>query len=87
MAATPIAPLLGGWLLAHESHYVAMYIFVALLFVAATIVTLSRAVREVPMASEWGHLRPDDADPDLDQGPDDPGAGPAAGTTTPAATA
>ena len=65
MAATPIAPLLGGWLLAHESHYVAMYLFVALLFVAATIVTLSKAVREVPMASEWGDLRPDDAAPDL----------------------
>jgi len=57
-AAAPIAPIAGGWLLAHEGHYVAMYGFVALLVVAAIIVTVSKAVREVPMASEWASLAP-----------------------------
>jgi MFS family permease len=57
-ASAPIAPILGGWLLAHEGHYVAMYAFVALLVVAAVIITLSKAVRAVPMASEWERLEP-----------------------------
>jgi MFS family permease len=57
-ASAPIAPILGGWLLAHQGHYVAMYAFVALLVVAAVIITLSKAVRAVPMASEWERLEP-----------------------------
>lgn len=53
MAITPLAPVLGGWMLAHLNHYVAMYAFVALLVIAAVLVTLSRAVRSVPSAAEW----------------------------------
>jgi len=58
-AAAPVAPIVGGWLLAHQGHYVAMYAFVALLVVAAIVITSSRAVRAVPMASEWGSLAPE----------------------------
>lgn len=64
-AAAPIAPILGGWLLAHEGHYVAMYGFVALLVIAAIIVSVSKAVRAVPMASEWGKLKPAENDGDM----------------------
>ena len=64
-ASAPVAPIAGGWLLAHEGHYVAMYGFVALLVVAAVIVTVSKAVREVPMASEWGSLAPVENDGDM----------------------
>jgi MFS family permease len=64
-ASAPIAPIAGGWLLAHQGHYVAMYGFVALLVVAAVIVTVSKAVREVPMASEWGSLAPVQNDGDM----------------------
>ena len=64
-ASAPVAPIVGGWLLAHEGHYVAMYGFVALLVVAAIIVTVSKAVREVPMASEWGSLAPVENDGDM----------------------
>ncbi|HEY8789899.1 MAG TPA: MFS transporter [Actinopolymorphaceae bacterium] len=64
-AAAPIAPIAGGWLLAHKGHYVAMYGFVALLVVAAIIVTVSKAVREVPMASEWGSLAPVENDGEM----------------------
>jgi MFS family permease len=59
-ASAPIAPIAGGWLLAHEGHYVAMYGFVALLVIAAIIVTVSKSVRDVPMASEWASLAPVD---------------------------
>jgi len=64
-ASAPIAPIAGGWLLAHEGHYVAMYGFVALLVIAAVIVTVSKAVRDVPMASEWGNFKPVENDVDM----------------------
>lgn len=53
MAITPLAPVLGGWLLGHVNHYVAMYAFVALVAVTAVMVSASATVRAVPRSSEW----------------------------------
>lgn len=61
MLMVPIAPLLGGFLLGHYGHYVAMYTFTVLVVVAAVVASFAKAIRSVPHARDWAALNPDNA--------------------------
>ena len=61
MLMVPIAPVLGGFLLGHAGHYVAMYTFTVVVVVAAVFASFSKAIRSVPHSREWAALNPDNA--------------------------
>jgi MFS family permease len=53
MSVMPLAPLLGGWLLARIGGPGAIVVLVALSAVAAMIPTMSRTIRSVPRPADW----------------------------------
>jgi MFS family permease len=53
MSVMPVAPLLGGWLLAEIGGSRTIVVLVALSAVVALVPTLSRAIRSVPRPVEW----------------------------------
>ena len=56
MSTLPLAPVLGGGLLAALGGPAAMAVLTGLCALVALIPTLSRTVRSVPRPAEWPHL-------------------------------
>jgi len=61
MSVMPLAPLLGGWLLARLGGAETVVVLVALSAAAAMIPTSSRTIRSVPRPAQWPALDPSTA--------------------------